>query len=55
MKKLKEFIKECRRVLSITKKPDKEEFLSISKITGLGIMAIGLLGFIIALISRIFI
>jgi len=52
MKKIKEFIKECRRVLAITKKPTKDEYSSIVKITGLGILAIGLIGFIINLISQ---
>ncbi len=54
MSKLKEFIKECKRVLTITKKPTKEEFTSIAKVTGIGILAIGLLGFLINLMSRVF-
>lgn len=54
MSKLKEFIKECRRVWTVTKKPNKEEYNSIVKVTGLGILAIGLLGFIINLISTTF-
>jgi protein transport protein SEC61 subunit gamma-like protein len=52
MSKFKSFLKECKRVLSITKKPDKEEYLSIVKITGIGILAIGLIGFIINLIIK---
>jgi len=51
-KKFKEFIKECKRVWIITKKPTKEEYDVIVKISGLGILAIGLLGFLIHLISR---
>jgi protein transport protein SEC61 subunit gamma-like protein len=35
------------RVLKLTKKPSREEFLMISKVAGLGILAIGLMGFII--------
>ena len=54
MSKLKNFIKECRRVWTVTKKPTKEEYSSIVKVTGLGILAIGLLGFIINLISKSF-
>jgi protein transport protein SEC61 subunit gamma-like protein len=53
MAKLKEFIKECRRVWVVTKKPSKEEYNAIVKVTGLGILAIGLLGFIINLVSQI--
>ena len=47
--KLKRFIKETMRVLRITKKPNKEEYKSIVKITALGIAVIGLIGFIIFL------
>ncbi len=53
MVNLKEFIKECKRVLTITKKPTTEEYKVIVKISGLGILAIGLLGFIISLIFRL--
>jgi protein transport protein SEC61 subunit gamma and related proteins len=45
--KTKSFIKECRRVLQITKKPSMEEFKAIVKITGLGMLLIGAVGFII--------
>ena len=54
MSKLTVFIKECRRVLAVTKKPTKEEYISIVKVTGLGILAVGLLGFIINLIIKSF-
>jgi protein transport protein SEC61 subunit gamma and related proteins len=43
----KTFLKECRRVLQVTKKPDLEEYKAIVKVTGLGMLLIGLLGFII--------
>ena len=45
--KIKRFIAECRRVLIITKKPDKIEFSTIVKISALGIALIGLIGFLI--------
>ncbi len=45
--KVKRFMKEALRVLRITKKPNATEFKSLVKITGIGIAAIGLLGFII--------
>jgi len=34
--KLKRFLKEAHRVLRITKKPDRAEFISLTKVTGLG-------------------
>ena len=40
---LKRFYKECVRVLKVTKKPDNEEFKTVVKVSGLGILAIGLI------------
>lgn len=51
--KLKRFIKETIRVLRITKKPNKEEFKNITKITGLGCAIIGAIGFLIFLIKQL--
>ena len=51
--KVKKFIKESLRVLHITKKPGKEEYLSIVKVSGLGIGLLGALGFIIFLIDQL--
>ena len=52
---LKGFINECSRVLKVTKKPTKEEFSVIVKISGLGILAIGLVGFILQMIKDLLI
>lgn len=49
--KFMRFSKECIRVLKITKKPTKEEFKTISKISGLGILIIGLIGFLVHVID----
>ena len=49
--KFKRFVRECVRVLKITKKPTTEEFKTISKISGLGILVIGLLGFLVHVID----
>lgn len=46
-KRLKSFFIESKRVLKLTKKPNREEFMSVVKITGLGILVVGLMGFII--------
>ena len=45
--KIKQFFKECWRVLKVTKKPTPEEFKAIVKVASLGILAIGLIGFVI--------
>jgi len=52
MVNLKKFIKECKRVWTITKKPTNEEYQVMIKVAGLGILAIGLIGFIISIIGR---
>ncbi len=51
--KLKRFIKETIRVLRITKKPSKEEYKSIIKVTSLGAAIIGALGFVIFLLKQL--
>ena len=51
--KTKSFLKECSRVLKITKKPSKQEFWMVVKVTGIGILAIGLLGFLIQVVQII--
>jgi protein transport protein SEC61 subunit gamma and related proteins len=35
------------RVLKLTKKPSREEFLTIAKVAGVGILAVGAIGFVI--------
>jgi protein transport protein SEC61 subunit gamma and related proteins len=52
--RLKSFYKECIRVLKVTKKPTNSEFQTITKITGLGMILIGFIGFLISLIFMYF-
>ncbi len=52
--KIKGFINECVRVLRVTKKPDKVEFITIVKASGLGILIIGMVGFIIQMVKVLF-
>jgi protein transport protein SEC61 subunit gamma and related proteins len=51
--KLKKTLKEWRRVFKITKKPGKEEYLAVVKVTGLGILVIGAIGFAIFLVVEL--
>jgi protein transport protein SEC61 subunit gamma-like protein len=51
--KLKKFYGECVRVLTVTKKPDANEYKTIVKVSGLGIAVIGLVGFIITMIKQL--
>ncbi|UGV40554.1 protein translocase SEC61 complex subunit gamma [Methanococcoides orientis] len=40
-------LKSYLRVLKLSKKPSREEFLMISKVAGAGILLVGFVGFII--------
>ena len=51
--RFKSFINECIRVLKITRKPSKEEFKTIVKVSGLGMIVIGLIGFIITMAKQL--
>lgn len=53
--KLHAFIQECKRVLRVTKKPNKEEFMTIVKISAAGMAIIGVLGFLIHLVKELLI
>lgn len=55
VQKIRNFITECKRVIVVTRKPEKAEFSAVVKVTGLGILLIGAIGFIVQLISTIFI
>ncbi len=56
--KIKSFVIQSKRVWHILRKPTMEEFKTISKVSAIGILILGALGFIIAdgirLITRIF-
>lgn len=43
-----------RRVWRLLKKPTKQEFLTISKISGIGLLLIGIIGFAIAQLMNLF-
>ena len=45
--------KDCKRVLKVSRKPDKQEYLEFSKIVAIGIAIIGVVGFIIVLIGEL--
>jgi protein transport protein SEC61 subunit gamma and related proteins len=50
---LRMFIQQCRRVLMVATKPDKEEFKLSSKITGIGLVVIGIIGFVLFMIFQL--
>jgi len=55
MESIKSFFGKCVRVWRALKKPSKEEFEKVAKISAIGILIIGLFGFLVALLMKIFV
>ena len=53
-KSVVDFIKLCQRVLHVSKKPGRDEFINVAKITGIGVLIICAVGFIITIIALLF-
>jgi protein transport protein SEC61 subunit gamma-like protein len=50
---IQSFVLQCSRVWRIMRKPSKEEFRSISKVSAIGLLVIGLIGFLVAIVVNI--
>ncbi len=48
-----QFVKDSKRVLKVSRKPDKAEYIEFAKVTALGVFVIGIVGFVIVLISQL--
>ncbi len=46
----KQFVAKCTRVFKVARKPTKQELKQVSKISALGLLIIGLLGFAISIL-----
>lgn len=53
-KRLSRFLKQTKRVIKVASKPKKEEFWAVAKITLLGAVIIGTIGYVITSVSVIF-
>lgn len=51
---LKSFGQQCIRVWHLLKKPTHKEFVTVAKVSAIGLGAVGLLGFIISLVMSFF-
>ncbi|CAB48927.1 protein translocase SEC61 complex subunit gamma [Pyrococcus abyssi] len=49
--RIRNFLKESKRVFLVTRKPGWEEYKKAAKITGLGIILIGLIGMLIRIMG----
>ena len=47
------YLSEMGRILRLTRKPRRSEFNDIIKITGLGMVVIGIIGFLVFLLSKL--
>jgi len=45
--RLNHFVQESRRVLRATRKPSKQEYWAVAKVSAIGILIIGILGAVI--------
>jgi protein transport protein SEC61 subunit gamma and related proteins len=51
----KSFISKCKRVWQVLKKPTKIEFQQTTKVSAIGIVILGVLGFLVSIIMKAFI
>ncbi|MEK6848579.1 MAG: protein translocase SEC61 complex subunit gamma [Nanoarchaeota archaeon] len=51
--KISSFFTQCVRVWQVLRKPDSQEFKSIAKVSALGILILGLIGFFITLLMNL--
>lgn len=52
--KIKSFFAKSRRVWLALKKPSREEFEMITKVSAVGILILGVLGFLISIVMKAF-
>ena len=48
-----EFIKDSKRVLKVSRKPDGQEYRELAKVTSIGVVIIGVIGFVIMLLGAL--
>jgi protein transport protein SEC61 subunit gamma-like protein len=54
IEKIRSFLLQCSRVWTILKKPSMQEIKIISKVSALGILAVGFIGFVISIVMHAF-
>jgi len=47
-----QFVEQSKRIFSVSKKPDWSEYKQMAKITGIGIILIAVLGFVLTFVFR---
>lgn len=47
------FIKDSKRVLKVSRKPDAKEYRELAKVVSIGVLIIGVIGFVIVLLGSL--
>ena len=47
------FVKDSKRVLKVSRKPDAQEYRELAKVTSIGVVIIGVIGFVIMLLGAL--
>ena len=50
---INKFIKDAKRVLKVARKPDKDEYIDLAKISALGVVVVGGIGYIIVCLGSL--
>ena len=48
-----DFIKQSKRVLKVSRKPDAQEYKELAKVSAIGVVIIGVVGFVIVLLGSL--
>ena len=51
--RIDKFIKDSKRVLKVSRKPDVKEYMELAKVVSIGVLIIGVIGFIIVLLGSL--
>ena len=55
MSRLRAFYEKSKRVWLVLKKPSKKEYQMVAKISAIGIVVLGILGFLVSIIMQAFV
>ena len=47
------FVKDSKRVLKVSRKPDGQEYRELAKVTSLGVVIVGVIGFVVFLLGAL--
>ena len=51
--RIDKFVKDSKRVLKVSRKPDAQEYKELAKVSAIGVVIIGVVGFVIVLLGSL--